>query len=171
MQTLAPGHADRQRGFTLLELMVVLLIIGIATALASVSMLGDSPAKALRQDAQRLAQLFMIAQNEARASARNIVWRHHATGYTFTHLPRRLSLPAHQAARARAAPAPALDPNRPLRARDWLSRNPVIVSIEPASDLVFDMDWVHGPLAITLASGGQTVRLSRMGDGHFVVLP
>ena len=59
--------ANRQRGFSLLEMMVVLLIIGIATAAASVSMLGNPQARKLREDGQRLAQLFVVAQTEAEA--------------------------------------------------------------------------------------------------------
>ncbi|NLZ10534.1 MAG: type II secretion system protein, partial [Alcaligenaceae bacterium] len=37
MPISVPGPVSRQRGFTLLEMMIVLLIIGIATTLVSVS--------------------------------------------------------------------------------------------------------------------------------------
>jgi len=161
--------AHRQRGFTLLEMMVVLLIIGIATAAASVSMLGDPQARSLRQDGQRLAQLFVLAQNEAMASGETLIWRHAAGGYDFVRLPRQLILPARLAARSAPAPATVLGGDSPLRARRWTTDGPVSVSVTPDTEVVFDADWVHAPLDILLQAGGNTVHLQRLGNGRFVL--
>lgn len=174
MRILVPGPTDRQYGFTLLEMMIVLLIIGIATAMASVSAFGDNDARALRQDAKRLAQLFTVAQAEAIASGRTIVWEHSATGYRFVRLPRQLILPARLAARASQAvetPTTAMKQGSPLRPRTWTSAEPVDVRVTPAGNVIFGADWIPGPLDMQLSAGAEVVRLARLGSGRFVVSP
>ena len=50
----------KQQGFTLIELMVVLVIIGIASAAISLTIKPD-PLHLLRKDAERLSQLLQVA--------------------------------------------------------------------------------------------------------------
>lgn len=149
--------------------MIVLVIIGIATALASVSAFGNDDARALRQDAMRLAQLFTAAQVEARASGQSIVWEHSGEGYRFVRLPRKLILPARLAARGRQVEDAALAADSVLRPRKWTSEQPVSVRIVPGERLVFDADWISGPMRMELASGNRVVTLARQGNGRFVV--
>lgn len=94
MQTLAAGNkpargpwqAKPARGFTLLELLVVIALIAIATAGASLA-LRDSADSALDRDAQRLAALLESARAQARASELTVVWRTQASGFVFDGLP------------------------------------------------------------------------------------
>lgn len=61
-------------GFTLLELLVVVTLIAVATAGVSLS-LRDSADSALERDAQRLAMLLETGRAQARASGLPVVWR------------------------------------------------------------------------------------------------
>lgn len=64
----------RSSGFTLLELMVVVALIAVATAGVSLS-LRDSADSALERDAERLAVLLETGRAQARASGLPVVWR------------------------------------------------------------------------------------------------
>jgi general secretion pathway protein H len=61
-------------GFTLLELLVVIALIAVATAGVSLS-LRDSADSALQRDAQRLAALLETGRAQARANGLAVVWR------------------------------------------------------------------------------------------------
>ena len=78
MPTSAPGSrpvpsAPRARGFTLIELMVVVALIAIASAVASLAM-RDPAASKLEQEAARLAALLESARADARASGVAARW-------------------------------------------------------------------------------------------------
>jgi general secretion pathway protein H len=62
------------QGFTLLELLVVVALIAVATAGVSVS-LRDSAHSALQRDAERLAVLLETGRAQARANGLPVVWR------------------------------------------------------------------------------------------------
>jgi len=89
MRTLAAGSKRwRVHGFTLLELLVVVALIAVATAGVSLS-LRDSAESALARDAQRLASLLETARAQARASGVAAQWQPTASGFEFTGLPHR----------------------------------------------------------------------------------
>jgi general secretion pathway protein H len=89
MRTSAAGNKPAlftAQGFTLLELLVVVALIAIATAGVSLS-LRDSADSALERDATRLAALLETARAQARASGLPVVWRNTPTGFVFEGLP------------------------------------------------------------------------------------
>lgn len=80
------------RGFTLIELMVVVAIIAIAAGVASLA-LRDSDAKTLDQEAARLAALLESARAQARAAGLPVRFELALAGNTDTTAFRFLGLP------------------------------------------------------------------------------
>ena len=82
--TLAAKAAGR--GFTLLELLVVVAIIAIASAGVSLAM-RDAGATQLEREAQRLAALLESARAQSRGSGMPVRWRAVTGGFRFEGLP------------------------------------------------------------------------------------
>ncbi|MDR3428588.1 MULTISPECIES: type II secretion system minor pseudopilin GspH [Silvimonas] len=71
-----------QRGFTLIEILVALALIGIILGLAVVK-LGQSDAQVSEHEARRLAAVLEDARDEAIAGGRTIGWSTDGHGYQF----------------------------------------------------------------------------------------
>jgi general secretion pathway protein H len=86
--------AAASRGFTLIELMVVVALIAIASAVAVVA-LRDPAATQLEREGARLVALLEAARVEARAAGVAVLWVPGAEkeGFRFVGLPARLALP------------------------------------------------------------------------------
>lgn len=70
------------RGFTLIEVLVVLMIIGVIVGLASLAF-GDNRAEELQREAQRLQAVLTLATEEAIVKSRELGVRVDANGYRF----------------------------------------------------------------------------------------
>ena len=82
MRTLEAGS----KGFTLLELLVVLAIMTIATAGVGLAM-RDTSQSQLEREGQRLAALLESARAQSRMRASPVRWHATATGFAFEGLP------------------------------------------------------------------------------------
>ena len=129
-----PQHAA---GFTLIELMVVVALIAIASAAAVLS-LRNGPSAALERDAQRLAAVLEAARAQARASDVRVLWQAQAEGFVLRGLPGQAN-PAWQPwlspeTRVRSSSAVALGPE-PLIGPQGIE---LYAASQPAQRL-----WVH----------------------------
>lgn len=83
MQMLAAGSSTLCKpaaGFTLLELLVVLSIVALATAGVGLA-LRDPDATALEREAERLAAILEKGRSQSRATGLPVRWQSDAQGY------------------------------------------------------------------------------------------
>lgn len=82
----------RHAGFTLLELLVVISLMAVATAGVSLS-LRDSGEQQLEREAQRLATLLESARAQARANGSLVTWQPLPQGFRFDGLATGVKMP------------------------------------------------------------------------------
>ena len=82
----------KSAGFTLLELLVVISIMALATAGVSLA-IRDSGDQQLEREAQRLATLLESARAQARTNGALVVWRPMPQGFRFEGLPANVQMP------------------------------------------------------------------------------
>jgi general secretion pathway protein H len=97
MAISVPGsNARRHRGFTLLELMVVVAMIAITTAVVAFA-IPDPSSTRLEREAARLIALLESARTQARAGAMTVLWIPQSNGpdadYQFLGMPAALMPP------------------------------------------------------------------------------
>lgn len=159
MPTSAPGNSER--GFTLVEMLVVLVIVAIAASMVSLSIgRGDNR---LRGDAERLADAFTVAQSEARSDGRPIRWLANGQGWSFERQGRP---PGPTAQEDIPVPADRLERDDVLRPQSW-SAGPVQLRLDPDRPLVFNTEWVAAPMTLTLSAGETRVTLQRDAAGRY----
>nr|WP_313054853.1 GspH/FimT family pseudopilin [Pseudomonas lopnurensis] len=134
-------------GFTLVELLVVLVIVGIASAAIGLSSRPD-PARLLREDAERLALLLEVAQSEAQIDGRQILWLTDSQGYRFMYRDNRSPID-----------------NPLLQPREWLAA-PMEVRTTPPEGVVMTAEWIGEPMRIRLSDGYRTLEIERSQSGR-----
>ncbi|KPU97301.1 hypothetical protein APR50_04450 [Variovorax paradoxus] len=155
----------RQRGLSLIEVMIVMVIIGIATAAISLSAAPD-PAEPLKLDARELALRLSTAQHEVRADGRVVAWEARGDGYQFV---RGTWTNAPGSVVPMVSTAGELDRfarDEALRPRRWRAG---MVEVTPASPLLLTSEWVGAPLSLELRSGAYTATIVRDATGVFRV--
>ena len=161
------------RGYTLVELLVVMVVLGILLGLVSLSAVPD-PAAKLRRDAERLETLFALAAEEAQLSSAPIAWRGDDRGYAFFRRERDRWV--------------AIDGDAQFRARSW-DLMPVRLSLA-ASDvsrwapkrgagfdgvddgstaIAFPRDGLQPAFTLSIEADGRTVVLKSDGVGRYWV--
>ncbi|MEJ7138876.1 pilus assembly FimT family protein [Amphibiibacter pelophylacis] len=156
-----PGHT---RGFTLIELMVVIAIVAISAGLVSLA-IRDPAASQLDREGLRLAALLDSARATARASGQPVTW-----------------WPAASLNRRTDAPTPPKDspvpdflfaglPARAALPSRWLDRAAIAVRVsrngQVADDLVLGPEPLIPPQSVTLSLDGQQITLASDGLGPF----
>lgn len=142
------------RGFTLLELMVVLVIIGICTAGIGLG-LGSllDPARQLRQEAERLAQRLQVARDEARIDGRPLRWQSDDKGYRFS--------------RREGGRWVTVERDDLLRPQQWQAAG---IAVVPASAIELSPEWIGTAWELGLSLEGRTLRLRDDGSGQLQVV-
>lgn len=148
------------RGFTLIEVMVVMVIIGIVLGMVSINAI-PGPRQHLQNDAQRLALLLQLARDEAIVRNRLVSFEAGTERYRF--LVRN------------EATWETLTQDDLLRERPFKSA-PLTLLLDPPGSggtdplrIIFGREPVDKPFVLTLVNGDDRVSISADGIGHFVV--
>ena len=150
-------NARKQRGFTLLELLVVMVIAGIMLGVVSFNALPNSRQR-LETDAKRLALLFQLARDEAILRNLPVAFDVDQYGYHFLVREDRVWSPLK---------------DDMLRERSF-ELSPIQLNIEPPQNqasvrIIFGREPVDKPFVLTLKTPDASVKIVADGVGHYSV--
>ncbi|HEX8955033.1 MAG TPA: GspH/FimT family pseudopilin [Burkholderiaceae bacterium] len=152
----------RARGFSLLELLIVMAIVGLTLGMVSLSA-SQSAQKDLQNDAQRIALLLQMARDEAIVRDRPVAFEADENHYGFLV--------------KNDKDWEAISDDDLMRSREF-KRAPVTLLMTPQPDssqnngmlrIVFGREPVDKPFVLKLAQGDDAVSIQADGIGHFTV--
>jgi general secretion pathway protein H len=161
----------RAQGFTLIEVLVVLLVVGIAMAGIGLAT-GGFRQRDLEFEADRLAQLFSMAREEAQVRGRPIRLVADEKGYKFEALQDNEWAPIRgdDILRERAwdslTDIKIVTPDRPNASR---ASDPGNVFREPTKSIQFGREQLDLPFTMSLVRDVSTVVITGDGMGRFKV--
>jgi general secretion pathway protein H len=154
----ACGRA-RARGFTLLELLVVLVLAGILLSIVTISATPDDRQQ-LAREAERVGQLFVLAADEARIRQLPIYWEADLHGYRFVTIvagERRL-LGDDDLLRERAWREPLQSLSMIPAGATQPSQSLLSAGAEPLR-VAIAREWIQSPLRLELATASARVAI------------
>lgn len=151
---------NRSRGFTLLELLVVLVVVGIMLGLVSMSAIPDKR-HVLLNDAQRVALLLQLAREEAIVRNRPVAFEIDSIQYRFYIRNER--------------DWERLNDNDLFREREF-KNSPLAITMQGVHadnvlpmKIIFGREPVDKPFLLTLTYQDVSVSIHADGIGHFDV--
>ena len=150
----------RSRGFTLLELLVVLVVVGVMLGMVSMNAMPDKR-NSLLNDAQRVALLLQLAREEAIVRNRPVAFELDSAQYRFYIRNER--------------DWELLNDNDLFREREF-KNSPLTITMQQnhangtlPMKIIFGREPVDKPFLLTLAYKDVSVTIRADGIGHFVV--
>ncbi len=159
-----PLHRRAAQGFTLIEVLLVVVLIGVLMGVAVVSLNPEDPARRLLRERERLQAQIQYARLMAESDQIELGIRLHAEGYEFMRFRQsdRVWLPMSQDAVLKPHKAPGID----LVWRDSLAAGKPVATAGAVGG-------VRQPDLLLLSSGEATpgvISLSSLDDRRAVVL-
>ncbi len=148
----------KQAGFTLLELMVVMAIIGLMMGVVSFNAM-PSERQQLQREAERIALLLQSARDEAIVRNRQIMFEAEGQSYHFRMRDNGqwVAIPRDDLLKDRAFERPNIRLTMQPAPQDGSSR------------IIFGREPVDKPFVLTLSSGEVFAAIHADGIGHFSV--